>query len=53
MRFINGLKPEIRSVVLMQRPKNLNTACTLALLQEEVAVLVAVRLPCLGDWSSY
>jgi hypothetical protein len=53
MRFINGLKPEIRSVVLMQRPKNLNTACTLALLKAEVAVLVAVRSPRSGDWSSY
>jgi hypothetical protein len=32
MRFIDGLKPEIHSIVLMQRPKDLDTACTLALL---------------------
>jgi hypothetical protein len=34
-RFIDGLRTEIRSVLLVQRPQNLDTACTLALLQEE------------------
>jgi hypothetical protein len=32
MQFIDGLKPEIRAVVLMQCPKDLDTACTLTLL---------------------
>jgi hypothetical protein len=34
-RFIDGLKPELRAVLLVQRPQTLDTACTLALLQEE------------------
>jgi len=34
-RFIDGLKPEIKVVVIVQRPKNLDTACTLVMLQEE------------------
>lgn len=34
-RFVDGLHSDIRSIVLVQRPKDLDTACTLALLQEE------------------
>jgi hypothetical protein len=34
-RFVDGLKNEIKSVVLVQRPADLDTACALALLQEE------------------
>jgi len=34
-RFINGLKDEIQSVVLVHRPGNLDTASSIALLQEE------------------
>jgi hypothetical protein len=33
--FVDGLKPEIKSVILVQRPSDLDTACSLALLQEE------------------
>ncbi|XP_073357893.1 uncharacterized protein [Aegilops tauschii subsp. strangulata] len=36
-RFVEGLRPDIRAVVLVQRPPDLDTACALALLQEEVA----------------
>ena len=36
-RFVEGLRPDIRAVVLVQRPPDLDTACSLALLQEEVA----------------
>jgi hypothetical protein len=36
MRFIDGLRDEIKSVVLVQRPRNLDTAFVLAQLQEEV-----------------
>lgn len=36
-RFVEGLRPDIRAVVLLQRPPDLDTACSLALLQEEVA----------------
>lgn len=31
-RFVDGLRPDIKSVVLVQRPKDLDTACVLALL---------------------
>lgn len=37
MRFIDGTRPELRSTVLLQRPPNLDTACSLAALQEEVS----------------
>ncbi|CAD6254188.1 unnamed protein product [Miscanthus lutarioriparius] len=33
--FVDGLREDIRSVVMVARPQNLDTACTLALLQEE------------------
>lgn len=36
MKFINGLRPEIRSTVFLQHPKDLDTAYCLASLQEEV-----------------
>lgn len=36
-RFIEGLRADIRAVVLIQRPPDLDTACSLAFLQEEVA----------------
>jgi hypothetical protein len=35
-KFIDGLKPEIRAVVVLHRPKDLDTASSLAILQEEV-----------------
>jgi len=31
-RLVDGLRPDIRAVVIVQWPKTLNTACTLALL---------------------
>lgn len=34
-KFIDGLKEEVRSVILVQRPQGLDTACSLAMLQEE------------------
>ena len=34
--FVEGLRADIRSVVMVQRPTYLDTACSLALLQEEV-----------------
>ena len=37
IRFLDGLQDNICSVVQVQRPSTLDTACSLALLQEEVA----------------
>ena len=36
MKFVDGLRDEIRTVVHMQRPSTLDTAVVLALLQEEM-----------------
>ncbi|KAK3135672.1 hypothetical protein QOZ80_5BG0422000 [Eleusine coracana subsp. coracana] len=35
MRFVDGLKEDIKSVVMVQRPSDLDTACALAIVQEE------------------
>jgi hypothetical protein len=37
MRFIDGLKSDIKPIVIVQHPKDLNTAYSLALLQEDVS----------------
>lgn len=37
MRFVDGLREDIRSVVMVQRPRDLDTAFVLAQLQEEAA----------------
>jgi hypothetical protein len=36
-RFVDGLRDDIKSVVMIQRPSRLNIACALALVQEEAA----------------
>lgn len=35
MRFVDGLRAEIKSVITIQRPTNLDTLCSLAMVQEE------------------
>lgn len=42
-RFIDGLRDDIRFVVLIHRPSTLDSACSLAMLQEEVAEPVRRR----------
>lgn len=42
-RFEDGLKPEIKAIVLVNRPKDLDTASSLAILQEEVLVGTSYR----------
>ena len=37
MRFVEGLRSDIRAVLMVQRPMDLDTACALAILQEEVS----------------
>jgi hypothetical protein len=44
-RFIEGLRSDIRAVVMVQRPTDLDTACSLALLQEEVVESESVLPP--------
>lgn len=35
-KFIEGLRDDIRGVVMIQRPQDLDSACSIALLQEEI-----------------
>lgn len=51
MRFIDGLRPDIKSIVLVMWPQTLDTACTIALLQEEAAGAVVPVPGRRGDWS--
>jgi hypothetical protein len=37
MRFVDGLRDDIKSVIMVQKPSTLDTACSLALVQEEAA----------------
>ena len=49
MHFIDGLKPEIKAIVLIQRLKMFDTDCALALLREEVAGPVMAKPTRGGD----
>ena len=49
MRFVDGLRHGIKSIVLLQQPKDLDTTATLALLQEEVAPGTTTRTGRSGD----
>ena len=42
IRFVDGLRSDIRASVLVQRPSTLDSACSLALLQEEISRCVRV-----------
>ncbi|WVZ69420.1 LOW QUALITY PROTEIN: hypothetical protein U9M48_018208 [Paspalum notatum var. saurae] len=44
-RFVDGLRHDIRAAVLMHRPSTLDTACSLALLQEELSGDISRRNP--------
>jgi hypothetical protein len=52
MRFIDGLRPEIKAIVLVLRPPDLDTACTITMLQEEANPLPPSRVARSGDWSA-
>jgi hypothetical protein len=52
-RFVDGLKDEIRVVVLVHQPKDLDTAVSLALLHEEAWEIWSKREPRRGDGPFY
>jgi hypothetical protein len=52
MRFIDGLRPELKAIILVARPQSLDAAISMALVQEEVSTTPTSRLPYKGDWSS-
>lgn len=43
MKFVDGLKDDIKAVVMLQRPKDFNIAAVLAQLQEEAGEMVKKR----------
>jgi hypothetical protein len=52
MRFIDGLRADIKAIVLVLRPKDLDTACTIAMLQEKAGSVAAPsRASRSSDWS--
>jgi hypothetical protein len=52
MRFIDGLRADIKAIVLVLRPKDLDIACTVAMLQEEAGSAAPLRSHRSVDWSS-
>ncbi|XP_066339869.1 uncharacterized protein [Miscanthus floridulus] len=52
MRFIDGLRPELKTIILVARPQSLDAAISMALVQEEVGNTPSSRTPSKGDWSS-
>jgi hypothetical protein len=51
MHFIDGLRADIKAIVLVLRPKDLDIACTVTLLQKK-ATSMTTPMPRMGDWSS-
>jgi hypothetical protein len=51
MRFIDGLRGDIKAIVLVLRPPDLDTACTLAMLQVEANPVAPTRSSRYGDWT--
>uniref|UniRef100_A0A0A8YVJ7 Retrotransposon gag domain-containing protein n=1 Tax=Arundo donax TaxID=35708 RepID=A0A0A8YVJ7_ARUDO len=52
MHFIDGLRDDVKAMVLVQRPTDLDTACILAQLQEEVADSGRSKDFCKQEYSS-
>jgi hypothetical protein len=50
MRFIDGLRPELKATILVSRPKTLDAAIATALVQEEVGNPASSRSPLRTDW---
>ena len=45
MKFVDGLRDDIKAVVMIQRPKDFDTAAVLAQLQEEAGEMIKKREP--------
>ena len=52
MRFVDGLRPELKAIILVSKPKSLDAAISMALAQEEVATVPTSRAPSQTDWTS-
>jgi hypothetical protein len=52
-RFIDGLRDDVKSAIIIQRPPDLDTACALAILQEEVLMHMGRRDMRRTDFSNF
>jgi hypothetical protein len=52
MRFIDGLRAELKAIILVSRPQSLDAAISMALVQEEVSISSPVRAPYKADWAT-
>ena len=50
MRFVDGLRPELKAIILVSKPKSLDAAISMALVQEEVATVPTSRASSQLDW---
>ncbi|CAD6258053.1 unnamed protein product [Miscanthus lutarioriparius] len=50
MRFVDGLRPELKAIILVSKPKSLDAAISMALVQEEVATVPTSRASYQIDW---
>jgi len=52
MRFVDGLRAELKAIILVSRPQSLDDAISMALVQEEVGISPPVRVPYNADWAT-
>jgi hypothetical protein len=52
MRFVDGLRAELKAIILVSRPQSLDAAISMALVQEEVGTSPPVRAPYKADWAT-
>ena len=52
MRFVDGLRANLKAMILVSRPQNLDAAVAMALVQEEVGAPSPSRAPERDEWTS-
>ena len=50
MSFVDGLRPKLKAIILVSKPKSLDAAISMALVQEEVATVPTSRASSQLDW---
>jgi hypothetical protein len=51
MRFVDGLRSELKAIILVSKPKTLDAAISMALVQEEVATVTVSHPSSRSDWT--
>ena len=52
MRFVDGLRANLKAMILVSRPQNLDAAVAMALAQEEVGAPSPSQAPGRAEWTS-